>query len=70
MYKGTYVSYRESKDGKFYMYGYYPTRHSVQMYDIGKITEYGAEVIETVRGFKNALKYYKQVMSQEIEVSK
>jgi hypothetical protein len=65
MYEETRVSYRESRDGKFYMSGYYPTRHSVQMYDIGKITEQGCEVIETVRGFKKALQFFKQLQTTE-----
>jgi hypothetical protein len=67
MHKGTYVSYRESKDGQFYMYGYYPTGHSVQRYDIGKITTQGSEVIETIRGFKNALQFFKQLQTMETQ---
>lgn len=65
MTKGTYVSYRESKDGRFYMYGYYPTGASVQMYDIGKLTQQGAEVIDTVRGFSKASQFFKQLQTME-----
>ena len=65
MHKGTYVSYRESKDGKFYMYGYYPTGHSVQRYDIGRITQAGSEVIETIRGYSKALQFFKQLQTSE-----
>lgn len=65
MCKGTYVSYRKSKDGKFYMYGYYPTGASIQMYDIGKITKDGAEVIDTVKGFSKASRFFKQLQTME-----
>ena len=59
-----YVSHRVTKDGKYYLAGYYYGGSSQQFYDIGKRTKNGDEVIETVRGFRNACRALKQIQLQ------
>jgi hypothetical protein len=55
------MSYRQTKSGKFYAYGYKNPPNSRQLYDVGKHTESGSEVIETVVGLKQAKTLLKQL---------
>ena len=62
-----YVSYRETKDGKFYLAGYYYGGISRQFYDIGIITEQGCEVLDTVSGFRQAKARLQEILqAQEV----
>jgi hypothetical protein len=59
--QGGNMSYRETKSGRFYAHGYKNPPSSKQLYDVGKHTESGSEVIETVVGLKQARALLKQL---------
>lgn len=59
------TSYRETKDGKFYLYGYYCDGNSKQLYDIGMKTPNGDEVIDTVSGFRAARQRLKEIIKKD-----
>ena len=53
---------RETKDGKYYMYGEYVDGNSRVRYSIGKRTEDGDVHIEDVIGYREARTYLKQLL--------
>lgn len=59
------VGYRETHDGKYYMFPIY--QGSKQLYSIGKITGQGNEHIEDVKGYKEAVKRLREIISEEAD---
>lgn len=53
---------RETKDGKYYMYGEYVDGNSKVRYSIGRCTKQGDEHIEDVLGYREARAYLKQLL--------
>lgn len=60
------MSYRQTKSGRFYAHGYKNPPSSKQLYDVGKHTEFGSEVIDTVVGFKQAKALLKQLEEEAV----
>jgi hypothetical protein len=59
------MSYRETKSGRFYAFGYKNPPNSKQLYDVGINTESGSEVIETVVGLKQAKALLQKLEGEE-----
>jgi hypothetical protein len=53
---------RETKDGKYYMFGEYVDGNSKVRYSIGKCTEQGDEHIEDVLGYRQARAFIKNLV--------
>jgi hypothetical protein len=53
---------RETKDGKYYMFGEYVDGNSKVRYSIGRCTEQGDEHIEDVLGYRQARAFIKNLV--------
>jgi hypothetical protein len=53
---------RETKDGKYYMFGEYRDGNSKVRYSIGRCTEQGDEHIEDVLGYRQARAFLKDLI--------